>query len=327
MISKRARDRIGGSPVKSMALALLAAVMTSLLVAFPLSGILIIPPLIAVLLMIRRSLSTAAATFPIVFYACSLVFFDMLALINLALLAVTYFVIVLTEKAKYITGGAITAGAAVTAVVGVMLIMIASTGLGFHELGEKYVTDNMNRPIISMAADRSYKKADAQLNKTDAGYKAAANAQLAEDVKEELEQYFLYYALGLAALAALTAFLLNRAARDGSKIGYIRLPRRYLLTVFLPVAVFSLLGIKPELRPLTAAMFNCLITVPCAVTGFTLMYYTAGKFGKIKGLITAFAIIIGVFCYINDIGLFVLSLIGFADVLIPLRPLIDIAAE
>lgn len=105
----------------------------------------------------------------------------------------------------------------------------------------------------------------------------------------------------------------------------MRLGRPFLWTVFVPVLLFSLLGLLEVMQPVVAAAFNITVFLPCAAAGFCLTLYVARLCrGKLKTALTILFVVLGVAAVFVPYVTFALSVFGFCDCLINMRKLFDI---
>ena len=278
-------------------LSALAAFLTAALFAFvPFAAFVAVPLLVALSETLRRRLGWGAALYawltplPVLF-----IIGDQLPPIAVAVGLAVFLAIALTQKRGIHICGGTAIGAAILTAVALLLLWSIAVGKDFGAPGQD-------------------------------GYLQAAFDVLAARAAETMSEYAFYYTLGYASLTAVASCLLywvsvgRRAALKN-----VRFDRRYLLYVALPVAGVSLLGIWPHMRPLTAAVFYAAITAPCAAVGFTFLLYCAQHFSP-KARVPAVAVVVTLCSalYLFDYGQLLLSLFGFADVLIPLRKLIDL---
>lgn len=118
----------------------------------------------------------------------------------------------------------------------------------------------------------------------------------------------------------------NAAGALCTPFALMRLGRPFLWTVFLPVLVFSVLGLIDFMQPIVAAAFNLTVVLPCAFEGLCLALYIA-RLCDGKKLRTALYIIIGVLgcaALLVPIVTLIFSVFGFTDCLMNMRKLFDI---
>lgn len=309
-------------------LSALAAFLTAALFAFvPFAAFVAVPLLVALSETLRRRLGWGAALYawltplPVLFMIG-----DPLPPIAVAVGLAVFLAIALTQKRGIHVCGGTAIGAAILTAVALLLLWSIAVGKDFGTLAADYVYRYADRPLWQRAARRAYSSVAGALAPGQDGYLQAAFDVLAARAAETMSEYAFYYTLGYASLTAVASCLLywvsvgRRAALKN-----VRFDRRYLLYVALPVAGVSLLGIWPHMRPLTAAVFYAAITAPCAAVGFTFLLYCAQHFSP-KARVPAVAVVVTLCSalYLFDYGQLLLSLFGFADVLIPLRKLIDL---
>lgn len=242
---------------------------------------------------------------------------------------------------KYKLGASLAAGGFILACVLSVMTLGLARGKSGDELVKEYVASGKDNVIVTLLAERAYEKGvdkEHRLGKSDENYTSAALEYYGNELKIDAAKYLLYYLTGFGAEVGIGAYLLclimrrklssASGAKERTPIKLMRLDRKYLLACVLPALVFSLVGLIPDASPLVATVFNLLVTVPCAYAGLTLIIYAAALF-KGKARIPAFivAALILVACGIFPIGTLVLSAAGFGDAAIPLRPLMDLAAN
>lgn len=307
-----------------------AAALVGVLVAVPFAAFPLLPLLVASTVAIRRRLGWGAgAAAWIAYIVCAFVSRDPLTLTAAFAGGACFTALaVLRERAALTQGAAAMLSAAAAAAITLAVVSLAA-GKGLGELGGEYAAAHAGRPLLRLAADKIYAALPSALPKTDPGYAEAARKALIAAAETECNDYGLYHALGYPAFAALAAWFLDTAARGrGRTLKDVRIPRRYLLYVFLPVAAFSLLGINARFLPLTAAVFNLAVTAPGAACGATLLLYAADKFrGRARKPALAAAIVLCAAGYAFGWGRMIFSLVGFADILVPMRKWIDFAAD
>ena len=157
---------------------------------------------------------------------------------------------------------------------------------------------------------------------------------LAEVVGWELDGNVLWYLSGFGAfcggLACAGGCALTSARKEPIplQMRHIRLGRRYLLEICLPVAVFAFAAFYPPLEPVVQAVVNLGITLPCTLTGLTLIYHTLMRLGgKARPAIVGFWIAVAVAVVFYEWGMLILGFIGLADAIIDVRAMLDKALE
>lgn len=295
---------------KTMLYGGLAALLSLIVAVAPLAAYVALPPLVGLSESLRRRIGWGAALFV---WALPLLTGEPLQIIAASVGLAAWLALILLYKRGAIPAGGGAIVVAVATVVASLLVWSAVTRADFGTLAAEYVYARADRPLWQWAARRYFGDIDG----------------MATRAAEHLSEYTFYYALGYAAIVASVATLLfTYAAGYGGTLKNLRLDRKYLLFVFVPVGCLSLLGIMPRFLPFTAAVFYAAVTAPCAAVGFTLLLYAAMCFrGKARIPAVTVAVTLSAALYVFDFGQMALCFIGFADALLPLRKFIDLAAE
>lgn len=263
--------------------------------------------------------------------------YDLTVILVSSLTLAAFIGLTLARGKNALRGFAVSAAACVLGLA--LPVMGLSIGLSRtpDKLVGDYVRAGENNIVVEAAAKIWYRGAeiDGKLSPSDEGYLKDALAEYAAAAEREAADYLLYYLMGYAVLLGGVGYLGTIfAARlfrlkiplPDEPFSELRLPRKYLLYVALPVLAFSFLGGIKTLRPMTATVFNAFLTVPCAFAGFTLLLAVCKLFhGRARtGLYIGTGLIAAV-CAFTSIGTFILSLLGFADVILNVRKMIDYA--
>ena len=206
-------------------------------------------------------------------------------------------------------------------------------------------------PVIGLAATVYYdgltdeQAGGKKPQKGTEAYDRAAREAYAAAVKQEADEQLYWYLSGIAVFGGLAAYLLllpllRRTQADRTRyaptlrlpttaVRDLRLPRSYLWVCLLPALAFSALSAIALLRPITRAVFNVLITLPCAFAGFTVLLHTCYRAqGRLRAwVLTLLGVAVAAAMVFYDWGLLVLSLLGLADCVLDLRKLLSWALD
>lgn len=190
--------------------------------------------------------------------------------------------------------------------------------------------------VFSRLAQINYKKLTAEdlghapLLKNDELFLKEAASEYAHKIGRELEDNLLWYLTGFGAfaggLSCVGASAIAECRRNSTvKLEDMRLGRAYFLGGILPALLFSLFTLYEPMRPIVRTVFNLFITLPTAFCGITLLYHTAARFsGKRKVIaVIVFWFVMTVSAIFYEWGLLILGFIGFADVVLNVRRLLD----
>lgn len=323
----------------------LAAALIVLCVCMPSGSIALLPPLCMLgyyfsrqlrrvwILAVIASVYAGAGT---LFHGVSFVYIG-----GAVLLAVLILPAALNRRLPFWGEAALCAAVCVVAVFGVIGIWAIASHGSFTDVIADEILSLSADPLACGEAARAYARISeeqlghAHLSSSDEGYVADTLAALAEVVGWELDGNVLWYLSGFGtfcgglACAGGLAIVSARKEPIPLQMRHIRQGRRYLLEICLPVAVFAFAAFYPPLEPVVRAVVNVAITLPCTLTGLTLIYHTLMRLGGKARIaaIVGFWAVVAVAAVFYEWGMLILGFVGLADAIIDVRAMLDKALE
>lgn len=233
------------------------------------------------------------------------------------------------------------AGVCAAAVCSVLGIWALACHCGITDVITGEIASLTADPLAGWLASREYagmteeRLGHAHLSATDPGYAAESLEVLGRVVAWELDGNLLWYITGFGAFAGGLACAGDRALTAAFKRPQqikprdIRLGRKYLLEIGVPVVVFAFTAFYEPMQPVVRTVVNLMITLPTALCGYTLLYHTLMRIGgKAKiAAVVAFWAVVALSAVFYEWALLIAGFVGLADAIIDVRALLDKALE